>query len=206
MRQQATADRDLEQALDRLATAVIIVTAGLRVVFMNRAAAHLVNRCSAVTVLNNRLVFSDAAFATRLKTLTRRDSGAAARSIEGLRVIAAPLPPAAAERGLGDAGADALLFLAGPDTPRAPDSRLLRDLYGLSVAECRLAQELIGGASLDQVRERFRLSRNTVKTQLKSVFRKTGARSQGDLMRLFLSGPEADLFVAGRSPAPDSIE
>ncbi|WP_152638808.1 helix-turn-helix transcriptional regulator [Marinobacter santoriniensis] len=40
--------------------------------------------------------------------------------------------------------------------------------------EARLAGALANGYSLEKIAETFRLSRNTVRTQLKSCFQKTG--------------------------------
>ena len=44
--------------------------------------------------------------------------------------------------------------------------------------------------SLIEIADTRKISRHTVRNQLKSVFTKTGARSQADLVRLVLSCPD----------------
>ena len=78
------------------------------------------------------------------------------------------------------------------EKPRVPGVRRLQNLFGLTSAEAALAAEIARGKTLLEVAERSRLSRHTVRNQLKSVFAKTGARSQADLVRLVLGCPDFD--------------
>ena len=45
-------------------------------------------------------------------------------------------------------------------------------------------QALLAGDGLDAVSARFAVTRETVRSQLKAVFHKTGASSQGELIRI----------------------
>jgi DNA-binding CsgD family transcriptional regulator len=56
--------------------------------------------------------------------------------------------------------------------------------FGLSDAEARLALALVEGLDVNAYCERHGITRNTVKTQLSSIFDKTGVRRQIDLVRL----------------------
>jgi DNA-binding CsgD family transcriptional regulator len=56
--------------------------------------------------------------------------------------------------------------------------------YGLTEAELRLLGELLEGGGLKQVADRLGVSLNTVKTQLGSLFSKTGAKRQAELVRM----------------------
>jgi DNA-binding CsgD family transcriptional regulator len=60
----------------------------------------------------------------------------------------------------------------------------LGELFGLTLAESRLARALLQGISPSQYALRQDLSQNTVRNQLKSIFEKTDVRRQSDLVNL----------------------
>jgi len=68
---------------------------------------------------------------------------------------------------------------------------VLRRFYGLTHAEARLAAELANGKSMETIAEKFSLSKNTIRSQLKSCFHKTGVNRQTELVKLILSDPAA---------------
>ena len=61
---------------------------------------------------------------------------------------------------------------------------MLRKLYGLTQAECRLVREVCSGEPLAAIAKRLQVSENTVKTQLQQVFQKTGTHGQMQLVHL----------------------
>ena len=63
-----------------------------------------------------------------------------------------------------------------------------RVTHGLTDAEARLVHLLLEGRGLTAAAEQLGLSRNTVHSQLASVFQKTGTRRQGELLSLLLGG------------------
>ena len=83
----------------------------------------------------------------------------------------------------GRADTRVLLLIRDPAARMAPDSLILRDLYGLSAAEALLARTMVEGATgLADVAKRLGISLNTAKTQLKAVFDKVGVRRQAELV------------------------
>jgi len=60
----------------------------------------------------------------------------------------------------------------------------LAAFYNLTPAEHRLVRTLATGVSLAQAAELLKLSRDTLKTQLRRVFDKTGTQRQSQLMAL----------------------
>jgi DNA-binding CsgD family transcriptional regulator len=72
-----------------------------------------------------------------------------------------------------------------------PKSRLVI-IYGLTEAEATLAVELLRGAQPEDVAQRRGLKVSTIRTQLRSIFAKTGTHRQSELMRLLscLAGPQ----------------
>lgn len=76
------------------------------------------------------------------------------------------------------------IVVIDPDaSPRNLD-QVLREVLGLTSAEVRLANALLRGDDLTGAAERFGVSRNTVRSQLQSIFGKTGTSRQGELVRL----------------------
>lgn len=56
--------------------------------------------------------------------------------------------------------------------------------YGLTAAEGRLLATLFEGCSVPQAANRLGVARSTARTHLQRIFDKTGARRQGDLLRI----------------------
>lgn len=81
-------------------------------------------------------------------------------------------------------GAHCLLIVTPVLAPDAPLTEMLNGLFDLTPAEARLAKALAGGATLATTAASFGVSPQTLKTQLKSVFQKTGVSRQADLVRL----------------------
>lgn len=71
---------------------------------------------------------------------------------------------------------------AGRSAP--PPERVLRELFGLTAAEARLACVFAAEGDLRRVADQLCLSVETVRTQLKAVFSKTGSDKQSELLRL----------------------
>jgi len=82
-----------------------------------------------------------------------------------------------------------LLILKPMGAPGVCSPSTLMQLFGLTAAEARLAHALAGGASLDDCAQRFSVSINTVRTQLRGVLGKTACKRQADLVRLLVSLP-----------------
>lgn len=95
-----------------------------------------------------------------------------------LIVHAAPLPGAA-----GDLfqQARAVLLIVDPAEAHPPGEGLLRELYGLTAAEARLARMLADGRDLGEAADALGVAVSTARTQLKAVFAKTGTGRQAQL-------------------------
>jgi DNA-binding CsgD family transcriptional regulator len=61
---------------------------------------------------------------------------------------------------------------------------LLSQAYRFTESEMRLLEKLVGGYSLSEIADARQLSLETIRTQLKSLFSKTGTHRQSDLVRL----------------------
>ncbi len=83
--------------------------------------------------------------------------------------------------------ADIALFLSAADQRTTVNALHFQRLYDLTPAETRLAECLALGQSLAEIGERFHVSRETLKTQLRSLFGKTRTSRQGELVARLLS-------------------
>lgn len=73
------------------------------------------------------------------------------------------------------------------EAPLSPE--VLAVLYQLTPAEARLAALLAGGAELKDIAGTLGVSLNTARSQLRSVFAKTGTRRQSELIHRILTSP-----------------
>lgn len=80
----------------------------------------------------------------------------------------------------------AVVFLHDPMAAMKIDEQAIRSGFGLTAAEGRLAAMLVAGSSMQEVGAQLGLSPNTLRTQLKNVFAKTGVNRQADLLRALL--------------------
>lgn len=101
-----------------------------------------------------------------------------------LGVLVRPVPPASiAEYGPCPA---AVLHLSDTERSVGASPALLRSLFGLTAAESGLALLLVEGLTLDEASARQGVSRHTARSQLRSIFAKTGVTRQTELLRLVL--------------------
>ncbi len=184
------------------ATPALLVDAGARVLFANPAAEALLARAPSLGTRGGSVVAARDADDRRLQRLidTAVTAGAggemlirqdAAQSIGVLVIPAGPLPT------LYDlAPVPAALVLLDDWARRAtPSTYGLGLRFGLTDSEAALARGLIDGKRLSEIAAARHVSVETVRTQLRSLFRKTGATRQADLLRILL---------ARSAPAPGS--
>lgn len=94
-----------------------------------------------------------------------------------------------ANDGDSSAAPDVLCLLAPLDGRRIATARQLMDFFGLSAAEARLARAICHGDSVDEYARDQGLRLPTVRTQLSSIFNKTGTERQATLVRLIAGIP-----------------
>lgn len=82
--------------------------------------------------------------------------------------------------------AGVLVTVSSPGGCRAPSMARLREVFGLTPAESRVALAIFEGMSPQEIAGRLDLSPNTVRVQLASVFSKTGVHRQAALVRLMI--------------------
>jgi DNA-binding CsgD family transcriptional regulator len=188
-------------SLDHLPSGVILLDEHARPLLVNRCARTLIDAGDGLFLERDGLGAIDAGTTERLQRMI----GAAidttlGRGVDGGDAIAlprsdgqAPLHATIAPVGryhyrVGARFAAAVVFVADPSRVVEP-ADVLRRLYGLTAAEAALATLLVNGRSADEAAAELGVSIHTVRTQLKHVLGKTGARRQAELIRLVLLGP-----------------
>ncbi|BDC48356.1 LuxR family transcriptional regulator [Bryobacterales bacterium F-183] len=77
-----------------------------------------------------------------------------------------------------------ILVLLHP-TPNSTDGRAFNELFHLTPAEGRFVQTLVRTGSLDLTLDELKLTRNTGRSHMRSIFHKTGTNRQGQVIQLF---------------------
>jgi DNA-binding NarL/FixJ family response regulator len=188
------------QALERLNYGVLLLGPDGELRHANRRAEDISRRTRAyAAAASGRLQASAAATSSKLhKAVQAAAQGSSARDMAGtplrlrgatgadVHAFVVPVPP---DTQHFDKVVVAMMFVADPEStlPNFPEK--LRQIYHLSPTEAQLAEALVNGRSLKQFAVERGTSLNTVRTQLRSLAAKVGAKRQVDVVRCILTGP-----------------
>jgi DNA-binding CsgD family transcriptional regulator len=78
----------------------------------------------------------------------------------------------------------AALLLTPVTLPQAPPVELVRSLFDLTPTEARVARDLAGGKTVEDIAVDCGISPNTVRTHVRGVLQKTGRSRQADVVAL----------------------
>jgi DNA-binding CsgD family transcriptional regulator len=182
---------DLAAGLNRLQTAVILLGGDGSCIFLNDAAEQIISQKDGLHVRCSRLFASLSHELAQLQALvrqatTRKDlwGGTMLVSRRGRKPLQVSVNSFPAQNSQLPNRATAIVLIADPDRQRTPTPEMLRDLYGLTNAESRIAVALSEGKELRRVCEEASIAYNTGRAHLRSIFSKTGARRQAELVTL----------------------
>lgn len=190
-------------ALDRLPLAVIFLDGRCRVVEMNASARKLLDAGDGLRlergvltafdtradVLLQQMIFGAAAVATG--RLLQHGGALSLARPHGRRPLSAIVAPTGAT-GIFPASrsASVVVLVEEPAQKATVPFAAFTKSYGLSPAEAGVALRLVNGMSLRQTAVALGIRDNTVRSHLKRIFAKTGARRQSDLVRRVLTYDE----------------
>jgi DNA-binding CsgD family transcriptional regulator len=191
----------LETALDMLPTGVIFLGTKGEVVLMNRSARAFVAQKDGLLTNRDGLRAERLGESTMLEKAilqavsTSNGAGVVSggtvlvsrRARPPLQIQISPIRNSVVQTSQPIA---AVAFVLDPLRRERPAQEVLRALYGLTPAECRVALLLGDGHAPGKIAGMVGVSDNTVRSQIKSIFSKTGVKRQGELIRLLLSNAE----------------
>jgi DNA-binding CsgD family transcriptional regulator len=176
------------EAFEMSGTAVVLLNRHGNVFKANQSAERLL--VDDIQIVKGQLTAKDARATTALNraihTLLWRPSGGLSAPVALPRASRRPLLayPARLSASTANALADcqAMVILIDPDTRSRTPEMSLRSVFRLSEAEARLATQLAFGNSLETVADQFGIAKETARSQLKSIFAKTGVHRQAELV------------------------
>jgi DNA-binding CsgD family transcriptional regulator len=193
------------ELLSRMRQPMLLVDHQRRIAYRNRNGAEILKRGDLILEVDGRLACRDAESDHEL-TIALRDLvlvpvsnlGDAAKPLDrrSLRLrrrdnanVAATLLALRPDATLGSFGRtpQALFTLFEPGAALNIDPFLLSTTFDLTPAEARLAAMIVNGRSTEECARELNVKMSTVRSQLLSVFAKTGATGQADLVRQILS-------------------
>ena len=99
--------------------------------------------------------------------------------------------------GLGTEQSAVAILFSDPDAKLKPTAGDIAALFDFTPAEAKLVAQLVEGRSMVDAAQSIGISPNTAKSQLQSVFLKTGCNKQSELVSMIVSNPLARLVSAG---------
>ncbi|MDR3765244.1 MAG: helix-turn-helix transcriptional regulator [Acidobacteriota bacterium] len=191
-----------QHALDLMGAACITLDSMARVVAMNRRAESLIggdwlrlreHRLTAAVGAQQKLLDECLLQACACGEGKSTDPGEGAlvlHSAQGRALYLSVLPYRANWMGFEERPS-ALLFITTPEEQGQGEHRLWQTMFGLSPAECRVAEAMKQGMEVGEISDSMRIKVDTVRYYQKCVYRKTGVRGQGQLLRLLARLPSS---------------
>jgi DNA-binding CsgD family transcriptional regulator len=186
--------------LDGNSRAIIILDRQARVLFANRAALNLVSAQDGIILSPEGLSLQRRIDDRKLQQLigealaiSENASGISSGVMHayrpsGKRPFSVFVSPLSQSSILMTVARPAVcVLIADPERQDVLPENVLRKLFGLTPAETRLAVRLARGDALLAVAAELEITYATARTQLGVIFRKTGTRRQGELIKLLLS-------------------
>jgi DNA-binding CsgD family transcriptional regulator/PAS domain-containing protein len=194
----ANQNHAMQQVTNQIANAVLIVSANMRILEANPAAEKMLSEGTVIRSSRGRLVIANATAEARitqdvkLSSFMEEQLDSASFSIplgdsfnpSIARVI--PLARRDVGRRLAQAAA-AAIFIAEAKRDMDLASEAFSELYGLTVAERRVAVLTVEGRGRAAIADIIGVKESTVKSHLESIFSKTGASGQTALTILMRS-------------------
>ena len=196
----------LVKGLDRLVIGLILYDRQAKPVYINPTAKAIIEAHPALDLHEGDLVLNNSEDEKNLRQ-TITDSAAIDPDDSWKQSVAigithpdaeAPLPllvtPMHAHLITSDLdyeGAKVAVFLSDPNMQQPISVDSLVSVYSLTPSEAQVAIRLTNGHSIDEIANSSHHSSHTIRSQLKSVFRKTGVSRQSELIKMLLTGPFA---------------
>lgn len=196
----------LVMGLDRLVIGLLLCDQNSRIVYINPTAKAIIEAHPALALGEEGLSLyhadDDKNLHSTIRNIALNDSEDSWKQSVAIAVthpdVDAPLPllvtPIHAQMltsNLDYEGAQVAVFLSDPNSKQPISVNNLVSVYGLTPSEAQVAISIANGSSIATIAETTNHSAHTIRSQLKSTFRKTGVSRQSELIKLLLTGPFA---------------
>jgi DNA-binding CsgD family transcriptional regulator len=187
------------EALEMLDIGVAVTDSARRVLFANQTAEQILLSRDGLEVSEHGIlqpvskwsnpslprVMQQAAQVNEISTPEIRDVILAIRRPSGKRPFTLLVRPLKMKANSPDATAPSVLvFVWDPELPEHDTEAGLRELFGFTSCEARLANLLMKGKSVDDCCNHLEIRPSTVRMHLANLFAKTGVQRQGQLVSL----------------------
>lgn len=199
------------QAVSRMMVGLIVLDADGNVLETNRRARRILESGDGLEVRNGRLRVRWKDDDARLQQMLSRTAAENGEQLAVADAIAIARPSGKPAWGLlvkpiedlswmGSKGTPAFaVFVRDPDGTLEAPSYLAQQLFHLTPSEAVLSIQLCNGLSLEESAQKLGIKHNTARAHLRSIFSKTGARRQTELVRMLLNS----VMMLGSDRTPD---
>jgi DNA-binding CsgD family transcriptional regulator len=194
----------LLKGLDRLVIGLILYDQNNRAVYINPTAKAIIESHPALTLGEEGLVLyqkdEDRKLCEIIRNAAEIDSDDSWKQSAAIGIthpdVDAPLPllvtPIHAHLLTSDLnyeGAQVAVFMSDPNLKQPISVKNLVSVYDLTPSEAQVAIGIANGNSIDDIARNSNHSTHTIRSQLKSTFKKTRVSRQSELVKLLLTGP-----------------
>ncbi|GEM_PF-2233794 len=201
--------------LDRLPIGIILTDENCTVTAMNQHAQNILNENDELTIKSNQLVLKSVTDTKNLHRVVRDIAVAqvnrhSSQQEKSMMIGAASDNPCSiyiTPTNIDNLPTDVPLisiYISCAKSRQEISADILSETYTLTQAEARLLKHLLNGChSLSEIANKQRISKHTVRSQLKSILEKTNTHSQTELIKMVLTGPAA--LIGARASTPVNI-
>lgn len=187
-----------EAALEMLPTGIVMLGSRGEIVFKNQSAACTIAEKDGLLVTGNQLRAERSVESEHLTAMVESALSVSTgvgmsagggilisrRTRPPLQVVISPIRNTKVQSFQKTA---AIAFINDPLRRNRPPEAVLRQVHGLTSAECRIALLLSDGHAPRQIAGMLGVTDNTIRSQIKSIYGKTGVKRQSELVRLLLN-------------------
>jgi pimeloyl-ACP methyl ester carboxylesterase/DNA-binding CsgD family transcriptional regulator len=199
----------LGNILEKIPVGVLVVDRQLRVLVSNQMADHLLSKQTAIKLADDRLWITNESehYFLRDKIYEVLGSTNEKHAIpvnlhkdqqNELSVLVSHL--GYTEEIFSHSLSAALLLISPSLQQKTLAHNLLKNLYKFTQSECFLANKLIQNKTLEEIASERKVSINTIRNQVSSMFEKTNTHRQSELVVRLLSSPSIS------TPASDTVK
>jgi len=184
--------------LDQLPIGILILDLNINLLAKNQQADYIFGNQQALATIGRPLQLYSSADAKQLKKLVQElcaNTNNNQPQVKAMQLhrpkaghaLSAVVMPLTSKQNGQRTEVKILVMVAAPEAFGELPLEIITDIYGLSAAESKLVQSLVKGMSTQEISDSFGISKNTVSSQLKAAFSKTGTKGQTDLVRHVLT-------------------